>query len=74
MKIYVREWLIIVAGLLVMAFLLLLGALSEGWVALLCFLAVAVVYHTWYHHLLSMVRRSMGVDPDIDEDEPYFPG
>ncbi|MFP3868102.1 MAG: hypothetical protein ACLFUU_08065 [Desulfobacteraceae bacterium] len=74
MKKHLPDIIIIVAGLAVMVLLLGLGALSEGWLALLCFLAVAVVYHGWYQHLLRMARRSWGCDDDEFDDQPPFPG
>lgn len=73
MKFYLREGFIILMGLAVMALLLYLGALSESWLAVLCFLGVAVVFHSWYRHLLSLARRHLGCDPD-DDEQPPFPG
>jgi len=56
-------------GLLVTAFLLWLGAVSEGWVALACFLGVAVVHFGWWRTLLNLGWRLAGKDPD-DFDFP----
>jgi hypothetical protein len=47
-----------------MVFLLLLGALSEGWVAPACFLGVAVVYFGWHRTLVNLMWRTAGKDPD----------
>ncbi|OPX21034.1 MAG: hypothetical protein BZ151_00930 [Desulfobacca sp. 4484_104] len=74
MRKYLPDVIILVVGLGVMVLLLYLGALSEGWVALVCFLAVAVVYHGWYQHLLRLARRSWGGDEDEFDDQPPFPG
>jgi len=63
----------LLVGLGVMALLLYLGATSEGWLALLCFLGLAVVFHTWYAVLLRLARRKLGCNPD-DDDQPFFPG
>jgi len=73
MKTYLPEIFQLLAGAGVMALLLYLGALSEGWVALLCFLATGVVYTGWYRVLLQLARRILGCDED-DEDRPFFPG
>jgi hypothetical protein len=77
MKAYAGDLLALVLGVLVMALLLLLGALSEGWIALSCFLAVAVVYHTWFRHLFLFVQRLSDVDLDVDDngddDQDIFP-
>jgi glycerol uptake facilitator-like aquaporin len=69
---YLPDLILLVVGLLVMALLLILGALSEGWVALACFLGVAVVHFGWWRTLLNLVWRHAGKDPD-DFDFP-FPG
>ena len=61
-------------GLLVMALLMYLIALSHGWVSLLCILALAVVWITWYRHLVNLAFRNLGVDPDDEDDLPSFPG
>ncbi|MDI6854438.1 MAG: hypothetical protein QME75_12635 [Deltaproteobacteria bacterium] len=77
MKAYAADILTLVLGLLVMALLLLLGALSESWIALPCFLAVAVVYHTWFRHLVLFVQRLSDIDLEVedkdDDDEDIFP-
>ena len=67
------DLLLVLLGLPVMALLLYLGAMAHGWVAITCFLAVAVVYHTWYRVLLRLARRVAG-GPDDDDDQPFFPG
>lgn len=62
-------------GLLVMALLVYLIALTQGgWLSLLGILALAVVWIGWYRHLLNMAFRSLGVDPDDEDDLPSFPG
>jgi hypothetical protein len=77
MKSNAADILTLVLGVLVMALLLLLGALSEGWIALLCFLAVAVVYHTWLRHLVLFVQRLSEIDLEEDDngddDQDIFP-
>ena len=37
-------------------------------------LALAVVCITWHRHLITMALRSLGADPDDDNDLPSFPG
>lgn len=73
MKAYLPEIIQVVAGLVLMAGLLYLVALSEGWVRLACILATAVVYFGWYRSLLNLARRFFGLDEE-DDDEPFFPG
>lgn len=68
------DFFLLAIGLLVIALLILLIALSEGWVRLLGILALAVVWMSWYRHLLNMAFRSLGVDPDDEDDLPFFPG
>lgn len=80
---YIADILLLVFGLLIMTLLLLLGALSEGWVALLCFLATAVVYHTWLRHLVRTVARTADIEVKFDsyddldrhgnDDQDIFP-
>ena len=65
---------LLTVGLLVMALLMYLIALSHGWVTLLCILALAVVWITWYRHLVNLAFRNLGVDPDDEDDLPSFPG
>ena len=72
-KAYLTEIILVVAGLGIMAGLLYLVALSEGWVRLACILGTAVVYTGWYRVLLRLARRELGVDED-DDDQPFFPG
>ncbi len=69
MKSHVPDIVILVLGVLVMVLLLLLGALSRNWVALLCFLAVAVVYHTWFRHLIRFIERTSGIETEMDEED-----
>lgn len=65
---------LLTVGLLVMALLMYLIALSHGWVTFLCILALAVVWITWYRHLVNLAFRNLGVDPDDEDDLPSFPG
>mgnify|MGYP005843460631 CR=1 FL=1 len=74
MRKYLLDFFLLAIGLLVIALLILLIALSEGWVRLLGILALAVVWMSWYRHLLNMAFRSLGVDPDDEDDLPFFPG
>ncbi len=74
MKKYLPDIFLLGLGLLVMALLMYLIALSDGWVCLLCILSLAVVWTGWYRHLLRLALRSLGVDPDDQDDLPYFPG
>jgi hypothetical protein len=74
MKSYLPAVLTLVIGLVVMAGLIYLGALSRGWVALLCFLGVAVVYYTWLWQLLLLARPDLGHGRKDDDDRPIFPG
>jgi hypothetical protein len=78
MKAYLPDIIMLVLGVLLMALLLLLGAMAQNWVALPCFLGAAVVYHTWLRLLVNVVQRSSGVDlsrfeDEEDDDEPPFP-
>ena len=74
MKKYLQDILLLAAGLLVMALLMYVIAASQGWVSLLGILALAVVWISWYRHLLRLAFRSLGVDPDDEDDLPTFPG
>ncbi len=69
---YLPEILLLVAGLAVMALLLYLAALSEGWLMLLSILATAVVFTGWQRTLLSLGWRLAGKDPD--DFDFHFPG
>jgi hypothetical protein len=73
-KKYLPDVFLLVVGLLVMALFLFLIALSHGWVSLLCILALAVVWITWYRHLVNLAFKGLGVDPDDEDDLPSFPG
>jgi hypothetical protein len=68
------DFILLAAGLLVMTLLIYVIAASQGWISLLGILALAVVWITWYQHLLRMALRSLGVDPDDEDDLPFFPG
>lgn len=75
---YAADFILLTLGVLVMALLLFLGALSEGWVALLCFLGAAVVYHTWFRHLVRFVARTADLEVEFDryddnDDQDIFP-
>ncbi|MEJ2673477.1 MAG: hypothetical protein P8168_15055 [Deltaproteobacteria bacterium] len=62
---YLPDIVLLIVGLLVMACLLLLGALSEaGWVAPLCFVGVAVVYFGWHRTLVNLMWRQAKKNPD----------
>lgn len=74
MRRYLSDLLLLTVGLLVMALLIYLGARSQGWVALLCFLALALVWTGWYQQLLRLARKILGADPDDSDDQPFFPG
>jgi hypothetical protein len=71
---YLPDVFLLTVGLLVMALLMFLTALSHGWISLLCILALVVVWITWYRHLVNLAFRSLGVDPDDEDDLPSFPG
>ena len=73
MKSYLPALLTLLIGLVGMAGFLYLGAMSQGWVAPVCYLGVAVVYYGWYRQLLLLARRVMGLGED-DDDQPFFPG
>jgi uncharacterized membrane protein len=73
MKSHLPTVLMLIIGLVVMAGLLYLGALSQNWVAPLCFIAVAVVFYTWLVQLVLLVRPKWG-QGDKDDDRPIFPG
>ena len=57
---YLPDIVLLVVGLPVMAFLLLLGGLIEGWVALACFLGAAVVYFGWWRTMLNLASDRQG--------------
>jgi hypothetical protein len=72
---YLPSLLTLVLGVAVMAGLLCLGAMSGNWVAPVCYLAAAVVYHGWYRLLLQLARRVLGLGEEgEDDDRPFFPG
>jgi hypothetical protein len=73
MKTHLPAVLTLILGLLVMAGLLYLGALAQNWVAPLCFLGVAVVFHTWMAQLQRLLARNLK-GWDEDDDKPIFPG
>lgn len=77
MKAYAADIFVLVVGVLAMVLLLLLGALAQNWVALLCFLGAAVVYHTWFRYLVLFVQRTAQIDLDVedqdDDDQDIFP-
>ena len=74
MRKYLSDFFLLTLGLLVMALLIYLIAKSQGWVSLLCILSLAVVWIGWYQHLLRLAMKSLGVDPDDEDDLPSFPG
>jgi glycerol uptake facilitator-like aquaporin len=69
---YLPDIALLVLGLLVMALLLWLGAMSENWVALACFLGVAVVYFGWHRTLVNLMWRTAG--KDSDDFDFHLPG
>jgi hypothetical protein len=69
---YLPEIALLVAGLPIMALLLYLTALSEGWVSLACILGLAVVFTGWHRTLISLGWRLAGKDPD--DFDFHFPG
>ena len=74
MKKYLPDFVLLTVGLLVMAVLIYVIAQSHGFITLLGILALALVWISWYRHLLGMAFRSLGVDPDDEDDLPTFPG
>lgn len=68
-KSLLSDLLVVVLGVLCMALLLILGALSKGVVALLCFLGTAVVYHTWFRYLIHFIQRVSHVELDQDDND-----
>ncbi len=74
-KKYLPDSLLLTIGLLVMGLRIYLIAMSQGWVALGCIPALAVVWVSWYRQLLHMAFKSLGVDPFDEDDLPsVFPG
>jgi hypothetical protein len=73
-KKYLPDLFLLGVGLLVMALLIYLIALSQGWVSLVCVLALGLVWISWYRHLLNLALKSLNVDPDDEDDLPSFPG
>lgn len=74
MKAYLPDLLSLALGLLVMALLIYLGGQSEGWLAFLCYLALALVWTGWYRQLLRLAWKIQGHNPDDSDDQPFFPG
>jgi hypothetical protein len=72
MRQYLPDIILLALGLGVMAFLIYLTALSEGWVRLACILGLAVVYFGWHAALLRVGWRLAGKDPD--DFDFHFPG
>ncbi len=70
---YLPDFVLLAAGLLVMALLIYIIAASQDWVCLLGIVALAAVWITWYRHLLHLAFRSLGIDPDDEDDQPSFP-
>jgi hypothetical protein len=73
-KKYLPDFILLALGLLVMGLLIYIIAASEGLVSLLGILSLAAVWVGWYRHLLRMAFRSLGIDPDDEDDLPSFPG
>lgn len=74
MKKYLPELFLLTVGLFVMALLIYLIALSQGWVSLVCILALGLVWISWYRHLLNLALKSLNVDAEDEDDLPFFPG
>ncbi len=72
MKAHLPDIILLVAGLFFMVFLLYLGAISESWVALPCYLGAAVVYTGWHRALINWGWRLAGKDPG--DHDFHFPG
>jgi hypothetical protein len=73
-KKYLPELFLLTVGLFVMALLIYLIALSQGWVSLVCILALGLVWISWYRHLLNLALKSLNVDAEDEDDLPFFPG
>jgi hypothetical protein len=71
---YLRDVFLLTVGLLVMAQLIYLIALSQGWGCFLGILALAMVWISDYRHLLNLAFKNPGVEPDDEENLPSFPG
>ncbi len=74
MKKHLPDLVLLTVGLPVMALLIYVIGQGRGWVPPLGILALAVVWITWYRHLVAMALRSLVNDPDDDDDLPTFPG
>jgi len=75
MRKYLPDFFLLALGLLVMALLIYLIAVTQGgWLSLVGILALAVVWIGWYRHLIRLALQSLGVDPDDEDDLPSFPG
>ena len=73
-KKYLPDFFLLTFGLIVMAFLIYVIAAGRGWISLLGILALAVVWVSWYRHFLRLAFRSLGINPDDEDDLPTFPG
>jgi hypothetical protein len=73
-KKYLPDFLLLFFGLLVMALLVYIIAASRGWISLLGIGALATVWIGWYRHLLRVAFRSLGIDPEDEDDLPRFHG
>jgi hypothetical protein len=73
-KKYLPDFFLLTFGLIVMAFLVYVIAVSRDWVSLVGILALAAVWVGWYRHLLRLMFGSLGIDPDDEDDLPSFPG
>jgi hypothetical protein len=73
-KKYLPDFLLLFFGLLVMALLIYIIAASRGWISLLGIAALATVWIGWYRHLLRVAFRSLGIDPEDEDDLPRFHG
>lgn len=71
---YLPDLLLLLLGLGVMALLLYLIASSNGFLALLGIIGLAVVWCGFHRHLIRMLYRQLGVEPEDEDDLPSFPG
>ncbi|MGQ9687590.1 MAG: hypothetical protein ACUVXF_02205 [Desulfobaccales bacterium] len=74
MKKYLPDVFLLTLGLVVMAFIMYFMAHSDGVFFMLGILALAVVWISWCRHLLRLAFKSLGIDPDDEDDLPSFPG
>ncbi len=66
------DLILLVIGVPLMALLIYLVAMSDGWVTLLGILGLAVVYTGWQRTMINLGWRLAGKDPD--DFDFHFPG